>query len=840
MSERRDRYDPELAELFGDDPGLLELAQRVRESRPEPDLDPRFPAILRARLMEEARSALTAGPAARPAVDLRPAAAPPRRAQTRFRLRGLAAWGTLALGAAVAAAAVVAVLSLRAPAPGGLAVVATVNHQQSVGPRQAITLSFNQPMDEQNQQSVLAAVKIQPATQVTIAWKTPETLVITPVHPLAADTAYQVTIPKTSIQSQDGQTLNADVTIDFGTQPASTVSPSASPAPVLEPAAVGPAAGDGQAFWGPAGAPGVTDGSAGSSAPAAATSTTASATPGGSPTPTPAAATSTPAGSPAGSPAPPPSEGAVVFPSGQAPVALSSAPAAAVAVSPDGFNVALALTAPDGGGQIVVEGDDGSQANQVWPRGSTSGAPVTALAWDGNDRIVFVTSQGIDAVSLDEQSKQLYSFPPGGTDAGVVLAPDGQYAFLPASDVTGQPASTTTPSEVASSTSTPAASAAGSASPSATPSATYLPTSADGWLVALAAGGGQVPPPTQLAGSSSAVVAFSGAGDEVGWVDAGGEAEVATVLEAPVSNPNDIAQVPGAPTESIEGLALDTHGATLAYGLDPGGIEIETAAGVVLGSTADVAHSLAFSPDGTQLAFVAAGSLDVAEVQPGSTSSPTTSVCEGADQVLSQFVGDQVSHDQAGLAALTASGTASAVQPTPEAIDRGYVISSECTGASAAGGPTLTASARLIVDPTGTSAGQLTDETVVLGQSGGQWLVTGLSVPPLRAQGGGPHVLSVSVTPPAKGALNPESVVTITFDADLDPSSVTAGSLWLVSAGGETIPLLDPLAYDADTREVTLTVSGAVPAGTEVVVGTAISDIDGGHPTEQAFYPVGS
>jgi len=98
----------------------------------------------------------------------------------------------------------------------------------------------------------------------------------------------------------------------------------------------------------------------------------------------------------------------------------------------------------------------------------------------------------------------------------------------------------------------------------------------------------------------------------------------------------------------------------------------------------------------------------------------------------------------------------------------------------------------------------------------------------------------VSVTPPAKGALNPESVVTITFDADLDPSSVTAGSLWLVSAGGETIPLLDPLAYDADTREVTLTVSGAVPAGTEVVVGTAISDIDGGHPPEQAFYPVGS
>jgi len=848
VSERRDRYDPELAELLGDEPGLLELAQRVRESRPEPDLDPRFPAILRARLMEEARTALTAGHASRPAVDVRPAAAPRRRFRARFGPRGLAAWGTLAVGVAVAAAAVVAILSLRAPTPGGLAVVASnVSHQQAVDPHQAITLSFNQPMDEQNQQSVLAAVKIQPATQVTIAWKTPETLVITPVHPLAADTDYQVTIPKTSVQSQDGQTLNADVTIDFGTQPAATLSPSASPAPVLEAAAVGPAASDGQAFWGPAGAPGVTDGSAVQTTPVTAPSATASASPTGSPTPSATPASSPLASSPASSATPAAAAGAVVFPDGQAPVALSSMPAAAVAVSPDGFNVALAVTEPDGSGQIVVEGDDGSQANQVWPSGSPPGSAVTALAWDGNNRIVFVTSQGIDAVNLsNEHSEQLYAFPSAGTASGVVLAPNGGYAFLPASDVAGQPGptSTATPAPATATptlTPTPSGvSASASASPVATPSATYIPSAADGWLVTLATAGGQIPSPTQLAGSSSGVVAFSGASDEVGWVYAGDEAEVPSVLEAPVSDPSAVAQVPGAPTESIEALALDTHGATLAYGLDPGGIEIETATGVVLGSTADVARSLAFSPDGTQLAFVAAGSLDVAEARPGSTTSPATSVCQGADQVLSRFVGDQVSHDQAGLAALTAPGTSSAVQLTPADIDRGYVISSECTGGSAASGPTLAASARLIVDPTQTSAGQLTDETVVLGQSGGQWLVTGLSMPPLRAQGSGPHVLSVSVTPPVEGALNPESAVTITFDSDLDPSSVTLGSLWLETSGGQTIPLLDPAAYDPDTREVTLTVSGAVPAGTEVVVGTAISDIDGGHPPAQALYPVGS
>jgi hypothetical protein len=83
-------------------------------------------------------------------------------------------------------------------------------------------------------------------------------------------------------------------------------------------------------------------------------------------------------------------------------------------------------------------------------------------------------------------------------------------------------------------------------------------------------------------------------------------------------------------------------------------------------------------------------------------------------------------------------------------------------------------------------------------------------------------------------------VVTITFDADLDPSSVTSGSLWLETSGGQTIPLLAPPSYEPDTREATLTVSGAVPDGTEVVVATAISDIDGEHPAAQALYPVGS
>jgi hypothetical protein len=235
VSERRDRFDPELAGLFGDDPELLELAQLVRESRPEPDLDPRFPGILRARLMDEARTAL----------------APPHASRFRLAPGRLTAWGTLAVGAALAAAAAVAILNSQPPAPGRLAIVANVSHQQQVDPRQAITLSFNEPVDARSEQAVLGSLKIEPATQVTVTWKNPETLVVTPIHPLAANTDYQVTIPKSAVQSQSGQTLSSDVTIDFGTQPAPTPTATGSPVPALVPVVVGPAASDGLAFWGP-------------------------------------------------------------------------------------------------------------------------------------------------------------------------------------------------------------------------------------------------------------------------------------------------------------------------------------------------------------------------------------------------------------------------------------------------------------------------------------------------------------------------------------------------------------------------------------------------------------
>ena len=814
MSERRDRFDAELSELFGEDPDLLQLAQVVRESRPEPDFDPRFPLILRARLMDEARTVL----------------APRRTFRTRRAPRRLAIWGSFGAATALAAAAALVVaFTGGTPPPGRLAIVASnVSHRQAVDPHQAITLSFNEPLSPQSEAAVVSALKIQPATQVTVAWQSAETLVVTPTHPLAADTDYQVTIPKAAIQNTGGQTLSSNVTIEFGTQAVATPGPTASPVPALEPAAVGPAAGDGLAFWGPDDAPGVTDSTAGQPTPSPSSSASplhsATASPASSPSASPLTATPSPSNAAAITPAAASVEGAVYFPADQAAVPLSDLPATAVAVAPDGLYVALAVSQPDGTSTIVVENPDGSSASRVWPSASTGGALVTALAWDGSNRIVFVTPEGVDAVDLDDHSSQLYAFPVGGSPAGVVLAADGQAAFLPAADVAGQagPGATVSPS-------------ASATSPSG---AAYPPTAEDGWLVTFPPNGTSMPAPTQLPGSVSGVVTFSGAGDEVAWVDVSGG--TSTVLEAPVSDPATITPVSGAPTEGIKGLAVDAHGATVAYALNPGGIEVETASGTVLGTSPDEASSLALSTDGTRLAFVAAGSLDAAQVQTASTPPGATSLCEDADQVLTQFVSDQVAHEQAGMATLTSPEAPPAGTLTPSSIDRGYVISSSCAAASATTGPTLTASARLIVDPTPTSPGQITDETVVLGESdGGGWLVTGLTVPPLRIQGGGPHVLSVSVTPPVAGSVNPESVVTVTFDSDLEASSVGVTSLWLETGDGQTLAPVRPPSYDPDTREATLIVAGPLPAGIEVVVGTSLADIDGGQPAASATYPVG-
>jgi hypothetical protein len=780
--------DPELEELFGTDPDLLRIAARLRESRPEPALDPRFHAVLRARLMREAQTVLAPRP-------------------SRFHLRRFrpAAWGTLAAAAALAAAIVATLVPHPAgPSPARLAATSPVMQDHHVDPHQTILVRFSAPMNTTQTAGLARQLKIVPATAFTLAWKTPTTLAVTPLHALATNTDYQVVIPPTAVHSQAGQTLKAPVTISFGTIAPPSPSPTPSPTPTLTPSVVGSAGNGSNAFWGPGGTPAETVSSG----------------------------------------------GAVMFPPGSAAVSLSSAPASAAALSPNEYYLALSIPAAGGGDSIVYEDPRSSapaaSAHRVWPGGGAPAESVTELTWANNYEIVFATASGIDAVNvLNGHTSVMLAFPSGGSGKGVALSPGGGAAFVPAADITAPSGSS--PSAAAVSPAAGLTSPGGSANsgqtasplaqstplvatPAATPLAAQGASPSDGWLVTGLGGSGQ-PTAVQLAGSAAGVVAFSGDGAKVAWVAAAGE--TSQVRELTTSDPAaPPAVLPGASGSGAVALALNGDGSVLAESLDPGGtLVIDTASVLVLGTAPETPTSLAFSADGSRLASISSGNLEVTPV--GSKASAPASACAGADLVLSELVSAQVSGSAAQLAALSAPGAG--VAATPSGLSRGYVVSAGC----ASTGSTLTASARLIVDPSTSTSGQFTDETVVLGKVSGAWLATRVTIPPLREQGGGPKVLTITVTPPASGMPNPESLVTVSFDSDLDSGTVNASSLWITGPDGSSLTPLSGPTYDPETRQATFTVAGRLPAGSSVMVGTSIADIDGGHPASQVSYPIG-
>jgi hypothetical protein len=565
--------DPELDQVLGDDPELLRLASVARAGRPEPELDPRFRAVLRARLMREAATALAPG-----------------RLGLRHRGPRPAVWAGIAAvtACAVAAAGFLVYRAGVSPPPlGGLAVVSTnVSHDPIVDPTQAITVSFNQPMDTADETAVGTALVIRPATAFTVAWHGSSTLVVTPVHPLAANTDYQVLIPASAVRSQSGQTLPSAVTLSFGTQ--ATPTPSPSPGPLLTPVTVAPVGATAAAFWEAAAIPGVT------------ASTAAQPVAAPSPTPTSGGATPSASASPTATPSLPSSappvaagEGAAVFPAGQAPLVLSSSPASAAAMSPNSLYVALALPGPDGSSTIVVENlqsaDPPSTAQRLWPEPGSPGAEVTALAWQGSYRIVFVTASGIQAVNLEGQASVLEQFAGSASTGGVVLSADGRHAFVPAADAPASgPTAAATPqasptpaAPTPASTPTPSAAPPGDAvaspspsspAPTPTPGATGPPaaSSDDGWLVTLPETGGSGLGATRLAGSAGGVVAFSGDGQKVVWTQGTGDAGQALV-EAPVSAAGTPVPVPLAGLSGVDGMALSPDG---------GEIAIDTASGV--------------------------------------------------------------------------------------------------------------------------------------------------------------------------------------------------------------------------------------------------------------------
>jgi len=396
-------FDPELEDLFHDEPELLETAKQVRASRPRVEADPRFQNRLRAQLLAEAsrgRSALSV------------------RRWWRLGPAGFA-WGGAVVGAALITATVLTFVSNN-PQSQTVSGFSQLTAQHSVSPNQVITVAFNQPM---NEQAVEAGVHIQPAVKFLPSWKG-NNLVIKPLYHLAANTPYTVTIAKAAIRAASGAFAAAPISITFGTAP--TPAPIPSSPPTLVPITLGMNGTGGSLLYAPDGSTllstvGVVPGSS-------TASPSASASP--SPTATPGNSTPPPEGVISQTPEVP--GGLVEFPSSGTATSIGSSPSA-IAYSPNGGRyLAMAVDDGNGGSRIVTSLSNGTQRARL----TDSLTPVTSLTWATNDRILYTDGTTIDSVDLSHRTAVLYTLP-AGSGTITELAPGGAYAYVSPTTGTG-------------------------------------------------------------------------------------------------------------------------------------------------------------------------------------------------------------------------------------------------------------------------------------------------------------------------------------------------------------------------------------------------------------------
>ncbi len=395
-------FDPELEDLFHDEPELLETAKTVRAARPRVEPDPRFQNRLRAQLVAEASRGHSV------------------RGVRRWWRLGPAhfAWGGAFVGAALITATVLTFVSNHT-VDQTVTAYSQLTAQHSVSPNQVITVSFNQPM---NELAVEAGVHIRPAIKVTFAWKNND-LVISPAHHLSANTPYTVKIDQRALKASSGASAAAPINITFGTAPTPTPTPVAPP--TLNPVVLGSNGTGGSLFYSPDGAllssAGLLPQSATTSPSASATA--AASTPSASPTPTPEGAITQ---------APEVPGGLIEFPRAGTPWQIDASSPTAAAFSPNGKYLALAVDDGNGGSRIITLRSDGTQR----VRRIDSPTPITALTWATSDQIIYTDGTSIDSVDVSNGKNALYTLP-SGSGTITALAPGGAYAYVAPASGTG-------------------------------------------------------------------------------------------------------------------------------------------------------------------------------------------------------------------------------------------------------------------------------------------------------------------------------------------------------------------------------------------------------------------
>lgn len=372
--------DPELEELFpsGPDRDLVEL---IRASRPvQPPLDPYFRNHLRMKLMAQARRTL------------------PGRRQA-----GWMAWPRPPMLAAAAAACAVVVtvgVVLRFGASPEEVRVGSGPVATQFSAVEPIKIAFTGPVDKN---AVAQSIVIEPATLYTTRWDG-QTLVIIPLHPLAANTAYSVKLLPLAAPAANnpGAPPAPPVVVRFVTAPVALL-------PVLPPSFRN----DNLTFFG--------------ESPIADPGAVASATwtPDGQAliVTRPAPATASPSSSPTTALPNPQVITEIWWMNPQGTFVRRLAPRANLpAVAPDGRH--LAFWRLDGPNQaslwVTAIDEDGSHASKV---ASVQIAPDRPAAWVGNDRLAYTDAGSLRLADL--QGTLLPLSIAVAADAAVAANPEG-------------------------------------------------------------------------------------------------------------------------------------------------------------------------------------------------------------------------------------------------------------------------------------------------------------------------------------------------------------------------------------------------------------------------------
>ena len=783
--------DPELAEILRDDPDLYDLARTVRAARPEPVLGPHFEPYLRAKLMDAA------------ARELRP------RGISRWlrpRPSGLLAGGGAALGLAMIAAVVATTVLYHPNDQRIVTVSANVAGNPSVLPNDVIRVAFSTAVDHS---AVESNLHIHPATTVQTRWDG-NTLVITPVHHLAANTPYSVTIPRTAVRDAQGHTAGSDVHIAFGT--ASTPTPSATTAPaqppVVEITAQGPVDGSAQVLFGPDGSVVATAGlrePAGGPSPAPSASAAASPAPTSllnlTPTPRPGhnGPSPTPLASASAAPAAP--AALLSFDSGQ-PAVLG--PAALTArFSPNGRW--LAYLAPHGDhAWLTLASADGSHGVVL----TKSADPSSPLAWTGSEGLVYLSGGHVMAVDLEGRVRTVSGSIHVATGQDVLIAPGGAVLY-----VGPLPGSAPTPAAAS-----PTPDGSGSAA-EATPSPEN-----SGHLVDLATGA-----ITPLQGIRQ-LPAFSGDGTEVAWVDESGGVPVLAVMPVATGSSSATVSTSAQEGDALSGLGLDQTGAHLVYTVshgDQGSPDLRVVT-LPAGDTVAVGDGQAFldpvlSADGSRIAFLrpSAGGVDaMLAVVPGSTppSPAPDAVPADAGAILNRFVDAQSSGSLDTLRSLAASSLTIDASLTPSGVTRAYVIKATFDPATGV----VEAQVRLVRDVAhASSSAAYADETVRLARPAADAPYAVIAVVPGQFQSvpSGPQIVHVT-SERQLGVL----VIRVAFDSDLDASTV-AGAVRLLGVAGVVVPA--DTHYEVESRTVVIRVRQITAGPLSLLLSTSLHDVDG-------------